>query len=202
MALASKNTQSASSTPESSASTLPINDKDIRIAQLEKDMANLNEVLQLHRQVEQDLNKKLRAAESSKTKEDINYEYFKNVFIKYLAFLTNGAAPEAAQMEALLFNLLHINKAEREELEKARSSKPGWLNFFSRAPTRGPAAGITGSFIPPAPGAPQRSQSVQKHESKRKAGTEVGSFAEYPGDPDPTSTITFNLQNNKLLHKK
>ncbi len=171
------------------------------IAQLEKDLGSLNDLLLLHRQIEQDLKNKLRVFETSKSKEDMNCEYMKNVFIKYLAFLANGATADARQMERLLFDLLQVTKAEREELDKARTSKGSLLAIFSKG-TKGPAAGITGSFIPPPAGVPHRSQSVQKLEGRKKAGTEAGNRADISADIDTHSPVPINLQNNKFLHKK
>ena len=176
--------------------------KDVtKIQQLERDLANLNEVLNLHRQVEQDLNKKLRAQEKTKSKEDVNYEYVKNIFMKFLLFSAQGSAAEAKQMESLLYDLLGFTKKEREDLDKARQSKVGFLNFFSNTSQKSSVPGITGSYVP-ASGPTQRSQSAQRPAAKAKAGTEASFSQDIGGDFSGISSTSLNIKNYKGLQKK
>ncbi len=197
IALSAVNKASPKSKPDTT-------EKDIKISQLERDLTNLNEVLNLHRQVEQDLNKKLHILEKSKSKDDINYEYIKNIFTKYVLFLAKNSAVEAKQMESLLFDLLHYTKQEKEDLEKARSGKPtsGLLSIFTRAETKPSVPGITGSYVAPQPTG-GRSQSVQRApRTMPKTGTDSSFYHETPGDFSGISSTSINLKNYKVLQKK
>eukprot|EP01022_Parablepharisma_sp_SALTPOND_P030922 TRINITY_DN777_c0_g1_i1.p1 TRINITY_DN777_c0_g1~~TRINITY_DN777_c0_g1_i1.p1 ORF type:complete len:816 (-),score=60.65 TRINITY_DN777_c0_g1_i1:3194-5641(-) len=164
----------------------------------------MNEVLNLHRQVEQDLNRKLRLLEKTKTKDDVNYEYVKNIFTKYVLFVAKNSMAEAKQMETLLLELLHYTKQEKEDLEKARQGKSAGGLFsaltgglFGGKPS---VPGITGNYLPPPTGG--RSQSVQRPMQKPKAGTETSFYHETPGDFSGISSTAINLNNYRVLQKK
>ena len=181
-------------------------EKDTKISQLERDLANLNEILTLHRQVEQDLNKKLRLLEKSKTKDDVNYEYIKNIFTKYVLFTAKNSAAEARQMEILLFDLLHYTKQEKEDLEKMRQPRTtaGFFSLFSGAnngnDAKASVPGITGSYTPQTTG---RSQSLQRLPQKpNKASTESSFNREVPGDFTGISSTDLAFRNNKPQMKK
>ncbi len=159
-------------------------------------------MLNLHRQVEQDLNKKLHLLEKTKTKEDVNYEYIKNIFTKYIVFTAHGSAAEAKQMESFLFDLLHYTKEEKENLEKSRRTKGGFLGIFgSGAGTKASIPGITGTYVVPS-GPTGRSQSVQRPSARSKASTET-SFYKDQGDFSGISSTNMNFHNmGGLRYKK
>lgn len=170
---------SPSATQGSSTASLKIEEKELKIMQLETELANLSEVLNLHRQAEQDLNKKLMLLESSKTKENVNFEYFKNVFMKFLVFRSVGSDTEEKQLENILLDLLHLNKQEREELLKATQSKNSFLGLFSLGSNKDPK--LTGSYIVPMSDRFQRTPRILKEEFlTKKVVTEVSFSQDLP----------------------
>jgi len=156
------------------------NDKDKKIQALERNINNLTEILKLHREIEGDLKKKLHLLENSRSK-DVNYEYIKNIFTKYLLFLAKGSDIEAKQMEILLLDLLHYTKQEKENLEKARQARPssrGFFSIFSRGDKES-VPGVTGTYAAPTPGT--RAQSVQRLNLKAKPTGELPSRCDLSG---------------------
>eukprot|EP00826_Nyctotherus_ovalis_P042133 TRINITY_DN4302_c0_g1_i2.p2 TRINITY_DN4302_c0_g1~~TRINITY_DN4302_c0_g1_i2.p2 ORF type:complete len:207 (-),score=69.78 TRINITY_DN4302_c0_g1_i2:16-636(-) len=113
----------------SSAASLDANEKYV-IAQLRQQVKNLNEVIAMQSQTEQGLSKRVQYLENSRSKEEINYEYIKNVFLKYLIFRDSNEE-EAKRLRDILLDLLKASKQEKEILEKARSSKSFWKLFTS-----------------------------------------------------------------------
>ncbi len=170
-----------------------------RVGQLEQELAGMVEAMNLQREVEQDLKKKIRLLEKARTKEDVDYEYIKNIFTKYVVFLSHGSAAEAKQMEAFLFDLLHFTKEEKESLEKARQSRSGFLGIFS-AGGKTSVPGITGSYVH----ASTRSQSVQRCTSHNKTGTDYSFSQDAPGDFSGISSTSISIKNCNVAgkHKK
>jgi hypothetical protein len=111
----------------SSAASLDTNEKYV-IAQLRQEIRNLKDVIVLQSQTEQGLNKRVQYLESSRSKGEINYEYIKNVFIKYLLFKDNNEE-DTKRLCDILLDLLRVNKQEKETIEKARNSKGFWKLF-------------------------------------------------------------------------
>lgn len=73
------------------------------------------------------INKKLGPHE----REQLNQDYVKNVFIKYLEYLANGNEKEAMTLEKVLFTVLKANDKDIELLEKARvKNQGGLLSYF------------------------------------------------------------------------
>jgi len=111
----------------SSAASLGADEKYV-IAQLKQEICNLKNVIALQSQAEQGLNKRLQYLESSRSKGEINYEYIKNIFLKYLLFKDTNEE-DAKKLCDILLDLLKVNKQEKEILEKARNSKGFWKLF-------------------------------------------------------------------------
>lgn len=111
----------------SSAASLDANEKYV-IAQLRQQVKNLNEVIAMQSQSEQGLSKRVQYLENSRSKEEINYEYIKNVFLKYLVFRDSNDE-EAKRLRDILLDLLRASKQEKETLEKAKNSKGFWKLF-------------------------------------------------------------------------
>jgi len=162
-------------------------------------------MLNLHRQVEADLKKKVQTLEKAKPKDEINYEYIKNIFTKFLFFTTKNSINEAKQMEILLYDLLHYTKQEKEELDKIRNPK-NERGFFSGLISKAlgnssepeSVPGITGNYIPSQNS--RRAVSVQR--GIRKAGTETSFYKDTPGDFSGISSNSISLKNQKALQKK
>lgn len=112
----------------SSAASLDSNDKYV-IAQLKQQVKELNNVIALQSAAEQELNKRLQYLESSRSKGEINYEYIKNVFLKYLTFKDNKIE-DANLLRDILLDLLKVSKHERESLEKENDNKGFWKLFY------------------------------------------------------------------------
>lgn len=64
--------------------------------------------------------KKNTEIEREKIKETLNYDYVKNVFIKYLEYQANNNEKEAMTLEKVLFTVLKANEKDIELIEKAR----------------------------------------------------------------------------------
>lgn len=75
------------------------------------------------------------ALKSSKVsvKDDLatNLEYLKNVFLKYLVYVSRGVN-ESQNMEKIMLDLLKVTKEEKEELDKVRQKKSIWASLFSK----------------------------------------------------------------------
>ena len=147
--------------------------------------------------MEQDLNKKLRLLENSRTKEEVNIEYLKNILTKYLLFTSKNSMIEAKQMESILLDLMHFTKQEKENLERATQIKPiskGFFGFFSRKDKES-VPGVTGNYAPPRPGA--RAQSVQRMGPRPKPVTELSNQCDLNG----IGIESINIKDNRLQHK-
>lgn len=116
-----------------SAACLDNSDKAI-IAQLRQEIRNLNEIIALQSHSEQGLSKKLQYLETTRSKGDVNYEYIKNVFLKYLIF-KDSSGDEAERLKNLLLDLLNVTKQEKESINKTKDSKGFW-NIFSSDTTK------------------------------------------------------------------
>lgn len=185
----------AGTAASSSAASL-FGDEKVAIVQLEQKIGELTEVINLHRLAEQDMSKKLRHFEMSRTKEDVNCEYVRNIFLKYLIFSENGAESDAKRLEKLLLELLHINRQEKEALEKSRANKSSFWNIFASNDVSF-AELNTSSYVLPAK--LQRAQTEAILEIKKKADTEASAelcSARAPGAEFFPSVI------NKTLTKK
>ena len=121
-------------------------DEKSRIQLLEQEISNMQIILKLHINTEQDLNNKLRYLQASKTKEDINYEYFKNIFIQYLGYNGKNQQQECSRMEKLLFQLLSMNKAEIEKIHNSRHKKPKIYGVFGQKIKGGSPPGKSSGF--------------------------------------------------------
>ncbi len=155
-------------TASSSAASLGGDDKTV-IAQLEQSVGELNEVIGLHRYAEQELTKKLRHFESTRSKGDINYEYVKNIFLKYVAFSRNGAKEEVKRLESLMLDLLHVNREEKDSLAKATegSKTSSYLWGLFSAPHEPTLANLNASYVAMPPKF-QRSQTETLFDAKRR----------------------------------
>ncbi len=134
-------------TASSSGASLGGDDKAV-IIQLEQRVAELSEVINMHSQSEQETAKKLRHYEMTRSSGDINYEYIKNIFLKYLAFANNGVVVEAKRLETLMLDLLHVNMEEKASLQKATTSKSYFWGLFS-APKEAGLANLNASYVAP-----------------------------------------------------
>ncbi len=177
----------------SSVASLGGDDKAV-IAQLEHRIKELTEVITLQSYAEQVLNKKVQHLELTRNKGDINYEYIKNVFLKYLIFKEHGEA-DAKRMEEILLELLKINKAEKESLDKARESKGFWGLFYKDTAKDEALANLNTSYIVPR-GKLHRAQTEAGLDFHKKASTE----AEIEDSLDLNSSI--HAPPSKALSKK
>ena len=108
----------AGTAASSSVASLGGDDKAV-IAQLEQRTKELTEVITLQSYAGQTLGRKVQHLEMNRNKGDINYEYIKNIFLRYLIFKEHGET-DTKRLEEILLDLLKVNKEEKETLEKAR----------------------------------------------------------------------------------
>lgn len=76
---------------------------------------------------DQALVKKLNEVEKDKVKETLNYDYIKNVFVKYLVYQANANEKEAMTLEKVLFTVLKATENDISMIEKARDKNTGGL---------------------------------------------------------------------------
>ena len=102
-----------------SEASFEANDR-IVIAQLRMHIKELMDIIGMQTNREKELSKKVNYYESNRKKEDVNYEYIKNVFLKYLAYKDNNEE-ESNRMKEILLDLLSVTKKEREQLTKYKA---------------------------------------------------------------------------------
>ena len=102
-----------------SEASFEANDR-IVIAQLRMHIKELMDIIGMQSNREKELNKKVNYYESNRKKEDVNYEYIKNVFLKYLAYKNNNEE-ESNRMKEILLDLLSVTKKEKEQLTKYKT---------------------------------------------------------------------------------
>ena len=73
-----------------------------------------------------DSSKKMTPSE----KEQLNQDYVKNVFVKYLEYMASGIEKEALTLEKVLFTVLKANDKDIETIERARNKQGGFLSYF------------------------------------------------------------------------
>lgn len=128
-----------------SAACLDNNDKAV-IARLRQEVKELNDIIALQSHSEQSLTKQLQYLKTNRTKEDINYEYIKNIFIKYLIFQDQNAG-EANRMKEILLDMLKVTKQEKEALNRAKESKGFWKIFYGDSGKEEALADLNSSFV-------------------------------------------------------
>lgn len=128
-----------------SAACLDNSDKAI-IARLRQEVKELNDIIALQSHSEQSLTKQLQYLKTNRSKEDVNYEYVKNIFLKYLIFQGQNA-DEANRMKEILMDLLMVTKQEKESLSKARDSKGFWRIFYGDTAKEEALADLNSSYI-------------------------------------------------------
>ena len=104
--------------------------RNMKVSVLCEEIESLEYIINLHTKTERELNSKVRYLERSKTKEDINYEYFKNVFLKYVSYSGAGAEKDAGQLLEVLFDLLHVNLQDKETVFTPKPPSSLW-NYFT-----------------------------------------------------------------------
>jgi len=152
-------TISSGTTKTFSAASLTGDDKE-KIVQLEQKIKELSEVINLQGYTEKALSKKVDFYESSKNNEDVNYEYIKNIFLKYLIFKEHGEE-ESKRLEQILLDILKVTPQEKESLTKGRSTKGIWGLFYKDTSKEEALASLSTSFVVP----PQRKVSRAQTES-------------------------------------
>jgi len=128
-----------------SAACLDNSDRAV-IARLKQEVKDLNDIIALQSHSEQSLTKQLHQINTNRSKEDINYEYIKNVFLKYLIF-QDESKEDANKMKEILLDLLKITKQEKESLNKVKDSKGFWKIFYGDKGKEEALADLNSSYV-------------------------------------------------------
>jgi hypothetical protein len=87
---------------------------------LKEKIVDLENIIKYHMSREQDMVDKVNDLQRCKTRESVNIEYVKNVFVSYLEYKAMKNDKEAKTCEQVLFTALRLSPQEIKEIDRLR----------------------------------------------------------------------------------
>lgn len=91
-----------------------------KIATMKTKITDLENLVKYHMTREEDMIEKVNDLKRSKTRESVNIEYVKNVFVSYLEYKAMKNDKESKTCEQVLFTALRLSPAEIKEIDRLR----------------------------------------------------------------------------------
>ena len=107
----------------SKGNSLVLTEKALRKLNAEEEISNMRMLLDMHVQTEKEMSEKIKQLS---TKETVNVEYIKNIFLKYLLYSKCGRNVEMKMMLGILYDMFKVTAQEKDEIEKGKTGGVIW----------------------------------------------------------------------------